>query len=137
MGWKFTSTAPVFMQIIDRVQTDIISGKLCPGDKLISVRELAQQAGVNPNTMQRALLQLEQAGMIYTKRGSGRFITEDEQKLLDVKAEVITSRIKEFVLSLSELGLENNQIIQLLNKYLKGESINGTDFSLPEPSKEL
>jgi hypothetical protein len=120
MGWKFTSTAPVFMQIIDRVQTDIISGKLRPGDKLISVRELAQQAGVNPNTMQRALLQLEQAGLIYTKRGSGRFITEDEQKLLDVKAEVITSRIKEFVLSLSELGLENNQIIQLLNKYLKG-----------------
>ncbi len=137
MGWKFTSTAPVFMQIIDRVQTDIISGKLRPGDKLISVRELAQQAGVNPNTMQRALLQLEQAGLIYTKRGSGRFITEDEQKLLDVKAEVITSRIKEFVLSLSELGLENNQIIQLLNKYLKGETINGTDFSLPESSKEL
>lgn len=137
MSWKFTSTAPVFIQIIDRIQNDIISGKLRPGDRLVSVRELAEQAGVNPNTMQRALLQLEQNGLIYTKRGSGRFITEDEQNLSQVKAEVISSRIKEFVSSLCELGLDNDQIIVLLNKYLKGETIDGTDFSLPGPGQDL
>ena len=77
MPWNLDSDRPIFIQIIERIQVDIISGLYKPGDKLPSVRELAQEASVNPNTMQKALSELERTGLVYSQRTSGRFITED------------------------------------------------------------
>ena len=77
MAWALDSGRPIYAQIIERVQLDIITGHYKPGEKLPSVRELASEAAVNPNTMQKALSELEQSGLLYTQRTSGRFITED------------------------------------------------------------
>lgn len=77
MSWNLNSDRPIFLQIVERIQMDIISGIYKPGDKLPAVRELASEASVNPNTMQKALSELEKTGLVYSQRTSGRFITED------------------------------------------------------------
>lgn len=77
MAWELDSDRPIFIQIVERIQMEIISGKYSPGDKLPSVRDLAAVAAVNPNTMQKALTELERTGLVYSQRTSGRFITED------------------------------------------------------------
>ena len=81
MPWNLDSSRPIYLQIIERVQMDIITGRYQPGDKLPSVRDLAQEAAVNPNTMQKALSELERSGLIYSQRTSGRFVTEDQNMI--------------------------------------------------------
>ena len=78
MSWNLDSSRPIYAQIIEKVSLDIVSGKYQPGDKLPSVRDLAAQAGVNPNTMQKALSELERENLVHSARTSGRFITEDK-----------------------------------------------------------
>ena len=85
MPWNLDSSRPIYLQIIERVQMDIITGRYQPGDKLPSVRDLAQEAAVNPNTMQKALSELERSGLIYSQRTSGRFITEDKELIHQMK----------------------------------------------------
>ena len=75
MSWNLDSSRPIYAQIIEKVSLDIVSGKYQPGDKLPSVRDLAAQAGVNPNTMQKALSELERENLVHSARTSGRFIT--------------------------------------------------------------
>ena len=82
---------PSFLQIVERIQTDIVSGRYQPGDKLPSVRDLAAEASVNPNTMQKAFAELERTGLVYSRRTSGRFITEDCHMIEQLK----TSRYRE------------------------------------------
>ena len=77
MPWNLNSDRPIFMQLIEIIQHCILSGTYPPGSKLPSVRDLASQAAVNPNTMQKALAELERSGLVYSQRTSGRFITED------------------------------------------------------------
>ena len=79
MPWNLDSSRPIYLQIIERVQMDIITGRYQPGDKLPSVRDLAQEAAVNPNTMQKALSELERSGLIYSQRTSGRFVAHMKQ----------------------------------------------------------
>ncbi len=81
MPWNLNSDRPIFMQIIEIIQLDIISGRYAPGEKLPSVRDLASEAAVNPNTMQKALSELERSGLVYSQRTSGRFITEDTKMI--------------------------------------------------------
>ena len=85
MAWTLDSDRPIFLQIVERIQTDIVSGRYQPGDKLPSVRDLAAEASVNPNTMQKAFAELERTGLVYSRRTSGRFITEDCHKDRTVK----------------------------------------------------
>ena len=77
MEWNLDPSRPIYQQIIEKVETEIASGRYQPGQQLPSVRELALEAGVNPNTMQRALSELERGGLVTSRRTSGRFITED------------------------------------------------------------
>ena len=86
MPWNLDSDRPIFIQIIEKIQMDIISGQYAPGDKLPSVRELAQEASVNPNTMQKALSELERTGLVYSQRTSGRYITEDTAMIAELKS---------------------------------------------------
>ena len=81
MPWNLDPQRPIYAQIIERVQLDIVTGHYAPGSRLPSVRELAAQAAVNPNTMQRALSELEGSGLIYAQRTSGRFVTEDTARI--------------------------------------------------------
>ena len=92
MPWNLDADRPIFLQILERIRMDIISGKYTPGEKLPSVRELAAQAAVNPNTMQRAFAELERTGLVYSKRTSGRFITEDQEMIDAIRADLAVFR---------------------------------------------
>ena len=87
MEWNFKNGIPIYSQIIDEMTMRIASGAYAPGDKLLSVRDMATEAGVNPNTMQRALSELERLGLVHTERTSGRFVTQDEELIMKLKKE--------------------------------------------------
>ena len=97
MSWNLNSDRPIFLQIVERIQMDIISGIYKPGDKLPAVRELASEASVNPNTMQKALSELEKTGLVYSQRTSGRFITEDTNMIEELKQKLAAEKIDEFL----------------------------------------
>ena len=121
MTWNLDNNIPIYLQIMERIQRDIISGRYRPGDKLPSVRELAVEAAVNPNTMQKALSELERGGLVYSQRTSGRFITEDEELLKELKKERAGRYLAEFIESMHNLGLKDDEILALLNEALKEE----------------
>ena len=113
MSWKLNPDRPVYMQLIERITTDIIAGIYPPGSKLPSVRDLAQTAGVNPNTMQKALSEME--------RTSGRFITEDLNMIDNLKTELASEQIKEFLDKMQKIGLSKEDIIGLIKKVSEEE----------------
>ncbi|MBO5373622.1 MAG: GntR family transcriptional regulator [Lachnospiraceae bacterium] len=121
MPWNLTSDRPIFIQIIEVIQLDIISGKYAPGEKLPSVRDLAQEAAVNPNTMQKALAELERTGLVFSQRTSGRFITEDTKMIDDLKAALAKEKIEEFLENMQKLGFKKEETITLMTETLKGE----------------
>ena len=121
MPWNLDSSRPIYLQIIERVQMDIITGRYQPGDKLPSVRDLAQEAAVNPNTMQKALSELERSGLIYSQRTSGRFITEDKELIHQIKKERAAAEVSAFVAHMKQLGITPEEIRQLLAETIEEE----------------
>ncbi len=124
MSWNFTGDKPIFGQIVDRITLEIISGKYEAGERLAAVRDLAIEAGVNPNTMQRALAALEETGLVYTKRGDGRFVTEDKSCIAAALETYVSERCKSFAQTLKAVGLPDEVILDAVGKVLatsKGE----------------
>ena len=119
MAWEIDNTRPIYLQLMERIQLDIVTGVYKPGDKIPSVRELAMTAAVNPNTMQKALVELEDYGLVYPKRTSGRFITEDETLLTDMRQKMAHEKIRLFIDSMIHLGFEASEIPQLITDYKK------------------
>ena len=125
MPWNLTSDRPIFLQIIEIMQLSIVSGKYAPGDKLPSVRELATEAAVNPNTMQKALQELERSGLVYSKRTSGRFIPEDLNMIEEIKSTLAREKIETFLQSMKSLGFDREETISLMKQTfenMKGET---------------
>ena len=116
MSWNLDSSRPIYAQIIEKVSLYIVSGQYQPGDKLPSVRDLAAQAGVNPNTMQKALSELERENLVHSARTSGRFITEDKDMIEKMREELASTQIKEFLNKMSQMGFDYNKTIALLEK---------------------
>ena len=114
MPWNLNSDRPIFIQIVEKIQLDIISGVYHSGDKLPSVRELAADASVNPNTMQKALSELERTGLVYSQRTSGRFITEDVSMIEQLKVNLAKEKISEFFEAMKNLGYKPEEILLLL-----------------------
>lgn len=123
MAWALDSGRPIYAQIIERVQLDIITGRYQPGEKLPSVRDLAAEAAVNPNTMQKALSELEQSGLLYTQRTNGRFITEDAELIHRIKSDLAAMQVREFLTKMQQLGLDDSEILQLIRTIMKEENI--------------
>lgn len=121
MPWNLDSLRPIYLQIIERVQMDVITGRYQPGDKLPSVRDLAQEAAVNPNTMQKALSELERSGLIYSQRTSGRFITEDKELIHQMQKELAAAEVSAFVAHMKQLGITPEEIRQLLAETIEEE----------------
>lgn len=121
MPWNLNSDRPIFIQIIEKIQMDIISGLYRPGDKLPSVRELAQEASVNPNTMQKALSELERTGLVYSQRTSGRFITEDMTMIEKLKSELAKEMVTQFLENMLKLGFQKEDAISLLSELTEQE----------------
>ncbi|MCI9174682.1 MAG: GntR family transcriptional regulator [Lachnospiraceae bacterium] len=119
MPWNLNSDRPIFIQLIEKIQIDIISGQYAPGDKLPSVRELAQKASVNPNTMQKALAELERTGLVYSQRTSGRFITEDIGMIEQLKTTLAREVITEFLEDMRKLGYETKETLSLLEETME------------------
>ncbi len=116
MAWLLNDDRPIYSQLIEEIEKRIVIGEYQAGSKLPSVRDLAMEASVNPNTMQKALVAIEGAGLISTQRTTGRFITEDVEKIKSIKDEIAKTRINVFLESMKQLGYTNSEIVELIKK---------------------
>lgn len=121
MPWILDDTRPIYLQLEDIIKSKIIAGIYKPGQKLPSVRELAAEAAVNPNTMQKALAELERSGLVYTQRTSGRYITEDTAIMQNLKHQLAHDLIQQFLEAMAHLGYTKEESIQLLIEESKEE----------------
>lgn len=119
MPWDLKSDRPIYIQLIEEIELKIFSGEYTPGSKLPSVRDIAQEASVNPNTMQRALSKLEEDGLVITHRTSGRTITEDVEMIKQAKNRLALQQITEFLDKMQLMGFEKKETLALLNKMLE------------------
>ncbi len=116
MAYQFTNEKPIYLQLMEMLKLSIVSGELKKGDRLDSVRDLAVNAQVNPNTMQKALSELERIGLIRTERTSGRFVTDDEELISSMKNEMAEKEINLFLEKMSALCISKDDVIKLIKK---------------------
>jgi len=117
MAWELKSDRPIYTQLLEELKRRIVSGYYQPGEKLLPVRELAQEAKVNPNTMQKALSELERQNLVFAVRTTGRYITEDTVLIEETKKEFASSHIQVYYKEMKALGYEKSSMIQLLSDY--------------------
>ena len=116
MRWDFSNDLPIYTQLIEQIKVGIVTGVFPRGERLPSVRDLATEAGVNPNTMQRAMAELERDGLVYSQRTAGRFVTEDENVIQQAKRSLAERHIKTFLAAMSRLGFQEEETIALLRQ---------------------
>jgi len=114
LDWSFRSDQPIYSQLVEKIALGIVSGQLPAGERLKSVRDLAMEAGVNPNTMQRALQELEREGLVFSQRTAGRFVTEDAGVIAGAKKTMAAAQVRAFRAAMEELGYDRDEIIALL-----------------------
>ena len=119
MEWNFKNGIPIYTQIVDEMTMRIASGQYPPGGKLPSVRDLALEAGVNPNTMQRALAELERRELVHSERTSGRFVTEEEDILNTLHEDLAKRYFEEFADKLHKIGMSGEDIAEAVKKWLE------------------
>lgn len=110
MDWQFKPGQPIYTQIVEQMKLGIARGVFRPGERIPTVRELALEAAVNPNTMQRALAELEREGLFYTERTSGRFVTEEGEALNRMRKELVEDFIGELFANLEKMGMSREEI---------------------------
>ena len=116
MAWNLDSDRPIYAQILEVIQLRIIAGQYKSGDKIPSVRELAAEAGVNPNTMQKALSELERSGLVMAQRTSGRIVTEDMDMIKQTRNMLAKEQVDLFISKMKELGFNKKEIVALLEQ---------------------
>ena len=121
MKWLFSNDAPIYTQLIEQIKVGIVAGAFPPGERLPSVRDLATEAGVNPNTMQRALSELEREGLLYSARTTGRYVTDDVKLVNSLKRRLAEGRIGAFLQDMRELGFESEELLDILRQELEKE----------------
>lgn len=114
LAWQFRNDVPLYTQLIEQIEQKILTGELRPGDRLPSVRDFAMEAGVNPNTMQRALAELERLELVYVQRTVGRFVTEEEEKIKDLRGETAKTRVRAFLDGMFHLGFSLEEVLALM-----------------------
>ncbi len=119
MCWDLSSDRPVYIQIVEKIQIEIVAGHYKAGDKLPSVRELASSAAVNPNTMQKALTELERTGLVYANRTSGRFITDDKELLAQAKKDLASAEVSAFLAKMKQFHYSEEEIFALIKELYK------------------
>ncbi|MCL2350502.1 MAG: GntR family transcriptional regulator [Defluviitaleaceae bacterium] len=120
MKGQFDNGAPIFQQIVEQMLQSIARGTLAPGQKVDSVRILAQEYKVNPNTMQKSLEKLGDMGFLYTERTSGRFVTEDATKIEQLRNEIPTKMTAAYVADMLDFGVESSKILNYVKEHLYG-----------------
>ena len=119
MAWKFDNSAPIYLQIMEQIKVMIARGELAPGDKVPAVRDMALTAGVNPNTMQKALAELEREGVLYSNRTAGRFVAETSGKDINIRDQVSEKYVETYVESMRRSGFSDDEIVKLVKNYIK------------------
>lgn len=116
MEWKFIDSIPIYSQIVNELTVRIARHDYLPGQKLPSVRDIAAQACVNPNTVQRALTELERNGLVRTERTNGRFVTEDEKVLKEIYKSLSSAYIDEMIEKLRNIGMNDTEIVESVSR---------------------
>ena len=119
MAWTFDNRKPIYMQLLEGLKLKIISGEMKPGEKFPTVRSLAEEAEINPNTVQRALAELEREGLIYADRTKGRFVTDDCEKIEQVRRVIALNMVQNFKDMLLKMGYDEDEIIKLISQNIK------------------
>ncbi|HAI87833.1 MAG TPA: GntR family transcriptional regulator [Firmicutes bacterium] len=118
MQINFDESIPIYVQIMQGVMWDVAVGTLAPGDKLLSVRDLARDARTNPNTVQRAYMELERMGIVETQRGQGTFIKASPRLAKEVRSEVTATAVRSFINEMRRLRYSNEEIVGLVSQGL-------------------
>lgn len=124
MDYIFDNERPIYIQLVEMIRIDIVSNKYKKGEKLPSVRELALIMKVNPNTMQKALVELENEKLIYTERTNGKYITEDEKLIEKVKKELAREKVDNYLNSMESIGISYESAVKYLQEIGGKDGIN-------------
>ena len=116
MGFELNSKEPIYLQIVSYMKKKIVSGELKGGERILSVREYASQIKVNPNTIQRVYSELENEGLIHTRRGIGKFVTEDKEKVKDLRQDLFNETLEEFIKDSKDLGFTKEELIGIIKE---------------------
>lgn len=116
MGWRFNNDRSIYLQLVEQISNRIATGFYLPGGRLPSVRELAAEAEVNPNTLQKALAELERQELLFSQRTAGRFVTEDTGRILKMKKQAARGAVDVFLKQMENLGLSETEIIELIRE---------------------
>ena len=119
MKWQFRNDVPIYTQLVEQIKQRIVSGAFAPGQRLPAVREFALDAGVNPNTMQRALAELERVDLVHSQRTAGRFVTEDVEMIRKIREELAQQQLTQFLQAMAELGYDREEIVALVKRVEK------------------
>ena len=120
MKWEFKNGEPIYQQIIRILQTKIAAGEYPAGSRVPAVRELAMEAGVNPNTMQRALAELERDGLLETVRTTGKYVTQNNERISVLREELAAESIDALIEGLRGLGLQDEKIVEEVKRRIDG-----------------
>lgn len=114
MKSDFDNNIPIYLQLVEQLKRDIISGKISAGERLHSVRDLALELKVNPNTVQKALVELEDIGLIFTERTNGKFVTEDNALIEKYKQEYADKITEKYMETMEKIGFDKNEVLLLI-----------------------
>jgi DNA-binding transcriptional regulator YhcF (GntR family) len=117
--WHIDVHQPIYPQLLRQMERRILAGEYAPGEKLKSVRDLAEEAGVNPNTMQRAMRDLEQSGLVHARRTLGRFVTEDTALIAQNRHKLAEKTMQTFLIQMKEMGFSSEQAIDQLRLFIQ------------------
>ncbi|WP_433743361.1 GntR family transcriptional regulator [Falsibacillus pallidus] len=123
MTEEFQSAKPIYMQIADRIIHQIVRKELLPGSKLPSVREMAVQSGVNPNTIQRTYSEMERMEIVETRRGQGTFVTENTVILEEIKRQLKKGIVEQFLKNMTDLGFNRGEIMEDIQSYFDHKGV--------------
>ncbi|MFD3447529.1 GntR family transcriptional regulator [Microbacteriaceae bacterium 4G12] len=126
MKVEFNPNIPIYIQIMNYIKKEIIVGRLREGDKLPSVRELASEFQINPNTIQRTFQELEREAIVETKRGMGRYVTNEGEKIMEMKKEMSKELLTNFLEGMNSLGFSKEEIVLLVRSSLE-ETAGGNE----------
>lgn len=116
MDWNFENDRPIYIQLVEKLKLAIVAGEYPAGERLPSVRDLAMEIKANPNTVQRALVDLEQTGLIYTQRTNGKFVTEDKELVQKIREELAKETFNKFQENMKQLGFREDEMKQYVMK---------------------
>lgn len=122
MSGDFNASKPIYFQLAERINRQIVRGDLKAGERLPSVREMALQSGLNPNTVQRTYSELERMGIVETRRGQGTYVTEEEWRLQELRRQMKEEQIQGFIREMEEMGYTSEEILSDVHKILASKS---------------